>query len=192
MRTMNPALNDSTFEKAVADWAPPSGQPHLVDDRDRMTFSGTLTATAVCLAVLAAAAFVGWTSVDQDPFGNPSFPGWLFIALIGGLGVAILTVFKPAFARFTAPLYAGIQGLVVGAISAVYNTAYDGIVLQAVGATLAVFAGAGGLGVEIYQNITFTTNIIIAGGIAILMALLFDLILLGVQRHFTPWKRAVQ
>lgn len=140
MRTMNPALNDSTFEKAVADWAPPSGQPHLVDDRDRMTFSGTLTATAVCLAVLVAAAVVGWSSVEQDPFGGVSMPGWLFIALIGGLGVAVLTIFKPSFARFTAPLYAGIQGLVVGAISAVFNMEYDGIVLQAVGLTAAVAA----------------------------------------------------
>lgn len=59
-------------------------------------------------------------------------------------------------------------------------------------ATLAVFAGAGGLGVEIYQNITFTTNIIIAGGIAIAMALIFDLILLTIQRVTTPWTRAVR
>ena len=59
-------------------------------------------------------------------------------------------------------------------------------------ATLAVFAGAGGLGVEIYQNITFTTNIIIAGGIAILMALLFDVILLAIKRATTPWTRAAR
>lgn len=59
-------------------------------------------------------------------------------------------------------------------------------------ATLAVFAGAGGLGVEIYQNITFTTNVIIAGGIAIAMALLFDLILLTIQRLSTPWVRAAK
>ena len=58
-------------------------------------------------------------------------------------------------------------------------------------ATLAVFAGAGGLGVEIYQNITFTTNIIVAGGLAIAMALLFDLVLLAVKRATTPWTRAV-
>ncbi|WP_229023112.1 Bax inhibitor-1/YccA family protein [Actinomarinicola tropica] len=137
---MNPALNDSTFEKAAADWAPPSGQPHLVDDSERMTFSGTLTATAVCLTVLAAGAVVGWMSVEQDAAGNTSLPGWLFIALLGGLGIAILTIVKPPFARFTAPLYSGVQGLVVGAISAVYNIQYEGIVLQAVGLTAAVAA----------------------------------------------------
>ena len=45
-------------------------------------------------------------------------------------------------------------------------------------ATLAVFAGAGGLGVPIYQQIDFKTNIIIGGGIAILMAIVFDVLLL--------------
>jgi osmoprotectant transport system permease protein len=57
-------------------------------------------------------------------------------------------------------------------------------------ATLAVFIGAGGLGKPIYEFITFKTNIIIAGGIAILLAIAFDAILFGVQRLATPWRRA--
>ena len=59
-------------------------------------------------------------------------------------------------------------------------------------ATLAVFAGGGGLGTQIYGggNLTFATSIIIAGGIAILMALTFDALLLLVQRLTTPWRRA--
>jgi osmoprotectant transport system permease protein len=59
-------------------------------------------------------------------------------------------------------------------------------------ATLAVLAGGGGLGVKIYAggNLTFKTSIIIAGGIAILMAIGFDLLLLGIQRLATPWRRA--
>jgi osmoprotectant transport system permease protein len=60
-------------------------------------------------------------------------------------------------------------------------------------ATLAVFAGGGGLGVPIKQGgIDFKTNIIIAGGIAILMALSFDLMLIWLQRMVTPWRRAAQ
>jgi osmoprotectant transport system permease protein len=59
-------------------------------------------------------------------------------------------------------------------------------------ATLAVFAGGGGLGTQIYGsgNLTFATSIIIAGGIAILMALTFDVLLLLTQRLATPWRRA--
>jgi osmoprotectant transport system permease protein len=57
-------------------------------------------------------------------------------------------------------------------------------------ATLAVFAGAGGLGEPLYQQIGFKTNVIIAGGIAIVMAILFDALLLAFQRLRTPWLRA--
>jgi osmoprotectant transport system permease protein len=58
-------------------------------------------------------------------------------------------------------------------------------------ATLAVFAGAGGLGAEIYpENITFKTGVIITGLIAILMALLFDLVFLLLQRFIVPWRTA--
>ena len=58
-------------------------------------------------------------------------------------------------------------------------------------ATLAVFAHAGGLGTQIYGsgNLSFPTSIVIAGSIAILMALAFDVILLTVQRLATPWRR---
>ena len=56
-------------------------------------------------------------------------------------------------------------------------------------ATLAVFAGAGGLGAEIYNNITFKTGIVVAGGIAIVIAIAFDGLLVLTQRLLTPWRR---
>jgi osmoprotectant transport system permease protein len=61
-------------------------------------------------------------------------------------------------------------------------------------ATLAVFIGAGGLGTQMYGsgNLTFPTSVIIAAAIAIMMALLFDVALLTVQRLTTPWRRARQ
>ena len=59
-------------------------------------------------------------------------------------------------------------------------------------ATLAVFISAGGLGTQMYGggNLTFPTSIIIAAAIAIGMALVFDVMLLTVQRLTTPWRRA--
>ncbi len=58
-------------------------------------------------------------------------------------------------------------------------------------ATLAVFAGAGGLGEQIVtgSNITFKTGVVAAGGLAILLAFALDVILLVVQRALTPWRR---
>ena len=58
-------------------------------------------------------------------------------------------------------------------------------------ATLAVFAGGGGLGSEIVagSNITFKTGIVVAGGIAILIAIGFDALLLLAQRFLSPWRK---
>ena len=55
-------------------------------------------------------------------------------------------------------------------------------------ATLAVFAGGGGLGSEILDDITFRTGIATAGLIVILMAIAFDLLLLFAQRRLAPWQ----
>ena len=57
-------------------------------------------------------------------------------------------------------------------------------------ATLAFFAGAGGLGQQIYSDITFKSNVVTAGGLAILLAAVLDLAVLGAQRAMTPWRRA--
>ena len=60
-------------------------------------------------------------------------------------------------------------------------------------ATLATLAGGGGLGKPIFEfGISYKTNIILAGGIAMLMAITFDVLLLAIQRLVTPWERAVR
>jgi osmoprotectant transport system permease protein len=58
-------------------------------------------------------------------------------------------------------------------------------------ATLAVFVNGGGLGSEILigGNLTFKTGIIVAGGLAIVIALAFDLILVAIGRRATAWRR---
>lgn len=147
MRTSNPALSDKVFEES-AGWAAgieqledtyagPSYQPPA--RTDVMTTGGTVWATAALLVLVVAAGVFGWNSVDATA-ESVSLPGWLFPVVLGGLGVAILTIFKPNLARFTAPIYALLEGAFLGAISAAYNTAYDGIVVQAVGLTIGVFA----------------------------------------------------
>jgi osmoprotectant transport system permease protein len=57
-------------------------------------------------------------------------------------------------------------------------------------ATLAFFAGAGGLGKEIYADIFFKSNVVVAGGLAVLLAAVLDILILTVQRVMTPWRRA--
>jgi osmoprotectant transport system permease protein len=59
-------------------------------------------------------------------------------------------------------------------------------------ATLAIFAGAGGLGEVIYtqglQNDVFKTAIVVGSGIAIAMAVAFDALYLTGQRVISPWR----
>jgi osmoprotectant transport system permease protein len=55
--------------------------------------------------------------------------------------------------------------------------------------TLAFFAGAGGLGEKIYTQLTFKTNILLAGGLVMLMAIVFDVLLVALGRIATPWRR---
>lgn len=56
-------------------------------------------------------------------------------------------------------------------------------------ATLAVFAGAGGLGDPINAQFAFKSNVVFAGALCILLALAFDVVLRGVERVLTPWAR---
>jgi osmoprotectant transport system permease protein len=60
-------------------------------------------------------------------------------------------------------------------------------------ATLAFLAGAGGLGEPLFdggEGINFQSNVVVAGGLCVLLAIALDLLLLGVQRAASPWQRA--
>ena len=57
-------------------------------------------------------------------------------------------------------------------------------------AALAFFAGAGGLGAVLEEQPLFRSNVVVAGGLSILLAAALDLIILTVQRAMTPWRRA--
>lgn len=151
LHNSNPALSEKAFQRigeSDAGWAAateqleeayaaPSARPPVRDDT--MTVNGTVWATASLLVLVVASGVFGWNSVDTTG-ESVSIPGWVFPVMLAGFGVAILTIFKPNLARFTAPLYALIQGAFLGAISGLYNSAYDGIVIQAVGLTIGVFA----------------------------------------------------
>jgi uncharacterized YccA/Bax inhibitor family protein len=148
MRSSNPALNDKVFRPettavidttAIArstfnDQAPP---PVGVDQR--MTIGGVIEKSAFLLLLVVAGGAFGWSQVERTEV-SVSVPGWLLVALLGGLGLAFLTIFKPKLAPFTSPAYAVVMGLVVGALSALYESQFQGIVLQAVGLTVGVFA----------------------------------------------------
>ncbi|MBC8140761.1 MAG: Bax inhibitor-1/YccA family protein, partial [Armatimonadetes bacterium] len=71
-------------------------------------------------------------------------PGLIFpLALGGGIGafiVGIITAFRPKSAPITAPIYAVLEGLFLGAFSLLFERIYPGIAAQAIALTMGVFA----------------------------------------------------
>lgn len=105
-----------------------------------MTYGGTITATGVLLVLLLGTATYGWMSTDENITGSWNLPTLSIIGIIVGFVCAIVVSFKPNLARILGPIYALGEGLFLGAISKAYNSFQSGIVIQAVGATLGVFA----------------------------------------------------
>jgi uncharacterized YccA/Bax inhibitor family protein len=104
-----------------------------------MTVGGVATAGAILFALLIIAAAFGWSSVEASEGEVYSFPAMSTIGILVGFGAVLVSSFRPALARFLGPVYAIGTGFAVGAISKAYETFYDGIVVQAAGATIGVF-----------------------------------------------------
>jgi uncharacterized YccA/Bax inhibitor family protein len=104
-----------------------------------MTMGGVVSATGVLFVLLLAAGAVGWSLVEPGPEGQVDFPGWLLLPLLAAAGIAIFAFVRPTIARFAAPVYALLEGLVLGAISRVFENEWNGIVVQAVLLTAIVF-----------------------------------------------------
>lgn len=121
MRTSNPALNEKAFKGQVA-------------YGDAMTLQGTVNKTGLLLlCVVATAAWTWGLSHSNTP--EAAIP-WMIGGLLGGFVVALVTIFKKTWSPFTAPLYALLEGLALGGISAVFEKTYPGVAIQAVGLTL--------------------------------------------------------
>jgi len=118
MRSGNPALNKKTFENLTNT----SGGV--------MTLDGTVNKTAISLGLLMIAAYYTYSSQDLSLI----WPGF-----IGGLIVAVITIFKKEWSPITVPIYAVLEGLALGGISAVYAHEYTGIVQQAIFLTFGIF-----------------------------------------------------
>lgn len=125
-RSGNPALQESTFLDI--------GSGSVVRrDADAMTLNGTVNKTGLLLLLALLTAAFAW-SQTLTPEGEvlPAARLYLLGGAIGGFIVAMVTTFKARWAPVTAPLYALLEGFFLGAISAIYEARFDGIVFQAV------------------------------------------------------------
>ncbi len=117
MRTSNPALSDSTFTSVHG------------TGTDVMTMNGTVTKTAFLTLIVVAMAAFSWKTCLAQPGAAGLLMGG---GAIGGLIICLITCWKKHWSPITAPLYAAAEGLFLGALSLMYNSMHNGIVLQAV------------------------------------------------------------
>ena len=97
---------------------------------DVMTLQGTVNKTSISLLILLCTAFYTYSSQNTS---------YIWVGFIGGFIVALATIFKKEWAPYTVPLYAALEGLALGGISAIYNHLYTGIVQQAIFLTFGIF-----------------------------------------------------
>jgi len=122
MRSSNPALSSKTFDQ----FGPVSAASSEV-----MTIDGTVNKTGILLLIVMASAFFVWRMYFTSQ--NPAVVSpWMLGGAIGGLIVAIVTAFKKAWSPILAPLYAALEGLFLGGVSAFYEARFHGIVIQAI------------------------------------------------------------
>lgn len=129
-KTSNPALGQKTF----SDVARNQYGGNLIDASARMTMSGAINKTGILLLCSMATATFTWNSFLQTHDLAAVAPE-LMIGLFGGFIVAMVTVFKKEWSPITAPLYALLEGLALGGLSAVFELRYPGIALEAVALT---------------------------------------------------------
>ncbi|PSM13592.1 Bax inhibitor-1/YccA family protein [Stenotrophomonas maltophilia] len=126
MRSGNPALSESTFLDLA------SGSVVTSPDQ-AMTLNGTVNKTGFLLLLTVLTAAFAWNqSIDEYDQVMDAAKVYAMGGAIGGLVLALVTVFKKEWSPVTAPMYALVEGLFLGAISAVFNAKFPGIVFQAV------------------------------------------------------------
>lgn len=123
LKTSNPAFAGKTFtvNGVAAGYGP------------TMTISGTVNKTGILLLCAAATAIYTWNQATVN--GPASVGGYIMLGAFGGFIVAMVTAFKKEWSAITAPIYALLEGLFLGALSAILEVRYPGIAIEAVAAT---------------------------------------------------------
>lgn len=171
MNSGNPTLQPAAFK----DLAPAASGAV-------MTLSGTIARSATLLLLVILGTTFTWSQA-ATPVGQMVTIG----GAIGGFIVAMVTIFKKTWAPFTSPLYALLQGLFLGGVSAIYNAQFEGIVLQAVMLTFGTLAAM----LFLYQTriirVTNTFRAVVFGataGILVMYLASFVMSFFGVSMTF--------
>jgi uncharacterized YccA/Bax inhibitor family protein len=127
LKTSNPVFRASVYR----------GQGMQAAYGETMTIDGTIHRTGILLVCVLATALWTWSQFlsTRDP-ASVGIP--ILIGVFGGLIMALVTCFKKEWSPVTAPIYALLEGLFLGGVSAIMEVKYPGIAIQSVGLTFGV------------------------------------------------------
>jgi uncharacterized YccA/Bax inhibitor family protein len=195
----NPTLNEKRFEKIAKEdesgWAAPvalaqadaTGAPPPTRVA-HMTANGAFAKTFALFLIVLAGGAIGWSQTEISSVSNTvEIPGWSWIALFVAFGLALVCVFKPKASPILAPLYAITEGVFLGVISKAFEVRWNGIVFQAVLATVGVFFATLALYVFGVVKVTRKFQMVVIGatfGILLLYVFGALLSLFGVDMMF--------
>jgi uncharacterized YccA/Bax inhibitor family protein len=182
MTLENPALNERSFQRGIEEAG--------AEPRAMMSASGTYAITGLLFVIVVAAAAFGWSQVEIVTVGGRQealTPAWTWLVFLLTLIVGLVGAFAYRAAPITSVLYAIGEGSLLGIASRYYELRFEGIVSQALIATLCIFLAVYLLYSLRIVNVTsrFATVVIAAtGGIVLLYVAAWLLSLLGVDLRF--------
>ena len=109
-------------------------------DMRRMTYDDVIIRTAGMFAIILATGAISWnlvTSIDEATLGLGVMA--MLAGLVGSLVLGLVNSFKREPSPALILAYAAFEGLLLGGFSGFMEARYEGIVVQAVLATLATF-----------------------------------------------------
>lgn len=176
MKSSNPAFGRNTF----------AGSAIHVGYGPSMTIAGTVNKAGLLLLCVIATAAFSWNQFygARETGDMGSIGGLAMLGFLGGFVMAMVTIFKQSWSPVTAPIYALLEGLGLGSLSAVLELRYPGIAIQAVALTFGtclcmLAAYRSGL---VRPTEKFKTGMIaVMGGLALLYFLSFVLSFFHVQ-----------
>lgn len=127
IKTSNPALNSQVFQNQVI-------EGRTAAFGEGMTLDGTVNKTGLLLLCTGATAAWTW-HLSMQSHSPASVAPLMMLGFIGGFIVALITIFKQTWAPVTAPVYALLEGLALGGISATFEIRFPGIAIQSVALT---------------------------------------------------------
>jgi uncharacterized YccA/Bax inhibitor family protein len=117
----NPALTKDTFKDI---------EKIAKEDENVMTLQGTVNKTGILLLAVVIPALYTW-NLFTSTFDFATIMPYFWTGTIGGLILAFVIVYNMDWSPLLAPVYAILQGLCLGGLSAVINQQFPGIVMQA-------------------------------------------------------------